>query len=48
MVEDCPEEYIYEMFNASYFKGHSLGLPILGKQENVEKFTKDELKGHYL
>ena len=47
MVEDSPEEYIYEMFNASYFKGHSLGLPILGKQENVEEFTKDELAGHF-
>jgi predicted Zn-dependent peptidase len=48
MVEDSPEEYIYEMFNASYFKGHSLGLPILGKQENVEKFTREELKEHFL
>jgi predicted Zn-dependent peptidase len=47
MVEDSPEEYIYEMFNASYFKGHSLGLPILGKLENVEEFTKDELAGHF-
>jgi len=48
MVEDSPEEYIYEMFNASYFKGHSLGLPILGRQENVEKFTREELKDHFL
>jgi len=48
MVEDSPEEYIYEMFNASYFKGHSLGLPILGIQDNVEKFTRDELKNHFL
>jgi len=47
MVEDSPEEYIYEMFNASYFKGHSLGLPILGKKENVEQFTCDELREHF-
>jgi predicted Zn-dependent peptidase len=47
MVEDNPEEYIYEMFNASYFKGHSLGLPILGKQENIEKFTREELVGYF-
>jgi predicted Zn-dependent peptidase len=47
MVEDSPEEYIYEMFNASYFKGHSLGLPILGKQENVEHFNKKELTDHF-
>jgi predicted Zn-dependent peptidase len=52
MVEDNPEEHIYEMFNSSYFKGHSLGLPILGNQGNVEKFTPEELithfQGHYL
>ncbi|OPX93209.1 MAG: Protease 3 precursor [Syntrophorhabdus sp. PtaB.Bin006] len=47
MVEDNPEEYIYEMFNASYFKGHSLGLPILGKQENIEKFTREELVNYF-
>jgi len=47
MVEDNPEEYIYEMFNASYFKGHSLGLPILGKQENIEKFTREELVDYF-
>ncbi|WP_038002432.1 M16 family metallopeptidase [Syntrophorhabdus aromaticivorans] len=47
MVEDNPEEYIYEMFNASYFKGHALGLPILGKQENIEKFTREELVGYF-
>jgi predicted Zn-dependent peptidase len=46
MVEDNPEEYIYDMFNASYFKGHALGLPILGKEENIEQFTRDMLVEH--
>ncbi|MCX5798660.1 MAG: pitrilysin family protein [Proteobacteria bacterium] len=47
MIEDSPEEYIYDMFNASYFKGHSLGMPILGKQQNVEKFTREMLMEHF-
>ena len=46
MIEDNPEEYIYDMFNASYFKGHPLGLPILGKEENIERFTRDMLVEH--
>ena len=46
MVEDNPEEYIYDMFNASYFNGHPLGLPILGKEENIERFTRDMLVEH--
>jgi predicted Zn-dependent peptidase len=46
MIEDNPEEYIYDMFNASYFMGHPLGLPILGKEENIERFTRDALIEH--
>jgi predicted Zn-dependent peptidase len=46
MIEDNPEEYIYDMFNASYFKGHPLGLPILGKEENIGLFTRDALIEH--
>ncbi len=47
MVEDNPEEYIYDMFNASYFNGHPLGLPILGKEENIEHFTREMLTEHF-
>ncbi|HNT68952.1 MAG TPA: pitrilysin family protein [Syntrophorhabdaceae bacterium] len=47
MIEDNPEEYIYDMFNSSYFKGHSLGMPILGSQQNVEGFAKEQLKGYF-
>lgn len=46
MIEDNPEEYIYDMFNASYFKGHPLGLPILGNEENIDRFTRDMLLEH--
>jgi len=47
MIEDNPEEYVYDMFNASYFKNHSLGMPILGSQQNVEGFTKEQLKEYF-
>jgi len=47
MVEDNPEEYIYDMFNASYFNGHPLGLPILGKEQNIEGFTRKMLVEHF-
>jgi predicted Zn-dependent peptidase len=47
MIEDNPEEYIYDMFNASYFKDHSLGMPILGSQENVEGFAREQLKEYF-
>jgi len=47
MVEDNPEEYIYDMFNASYFRGHPLGMPILGKAENIQEFDADMLLTHF-
>jgi predicted Zn-dependent peptidase len=47
MVEDSPEEYVHEIFNEAYFKGHPLGLPILGKQESVEHFTREGALTHF-
>jgi predicted Zn-dependent peptidase len=43
MIEDNPEEYIFDIFNASYYRDQALGLPILGSVENVEGFTRDML-----
>lgn len=47
MVEDNPEEYIYDMFNASYFKGHALGMSILGTEVTVGHLAKDRLAGYF-
>jgi predicted Zn-dependent peptidase len=47
MVEDTPDEYIYDMFNASYFKDHPLGMTILGTEENVQGFTSGQLQAYY-
>lgn len=47
MVEDSPEEYIFDLFNASYFKNHPLGMTILGTHENIERFTKDDMIEHF-
>lgn len=47
MVEDNPEEYIYDMFNASYFRGHALGMTILGSEEVIEGLTKAGLREHF-
>jgi predicted Zn-dependent peptidase len=38
MVEDTPDEYLGELFNAAYFPGHPLGLPIEGTEERVLTF----------
>ena len=47
MIDDNPEEYVYDLFNATYFSGHPLGMTILGTKENVERFTRDDLLTHF-
>jgi predicted Zn-dependent peptidase len=38
MVEDTPDEFLAELFNAAYFPGHPLGRPIEGTEETVSTF----------
>ncbi|MDR2017865.1 MAG: insulinase family protein [Syntrophobacterales bacterium] len=47
MIDDNPEEYVYDLFNATYFSNHALGMPILGTQKNVERFTKESLLAYF-
>ena len=39
MVEDTPDEYLIELFNAAYFPNHPLGRPIEGTIETVSTFN---------
>jgi predicted Zn-dependent peptidase len=40
MVEDTPEEFLGELFNAAYFPDHSLGRPIEGTVATVSSFDQ--------
>jgi predicted Zn-dependent peptidase len=40
MVEDTPDEFLGELFNAAYFINHPLGRPIEGTAETVSSFNK--------
>ena len=41
MDEDNPENLIHEMFTQNFWRGHPLGLPILGTPETVPQFSRD-------
>lgn len=41
---DSPGEQIFDDFEAYLFKGHSLGYNILGNEESVRSFTKNDLQ----
>ena len=41
MVEDTPDEFLGELFNAAYFPGHPLGRPIEGTEATVSSFDRE-------
>ncbi|MFN2454858.1 MAG: M16 family metallopeptidase [Pyrinomonadaceae bacterium] len=41
MVEDTPDEYLGELFNAAYFPDHPLGRPIEGTAATVSSFSRE-------
>jgi len=43
MIEDTPDEFLAERFNAAYFPDHALGRPIEGTAETVSSFDKKKI-----
>ena len=52
MNQDTPSRYIYNQFHQGFWRGHPIGLPILGTAETIESITRDRLRdykhSHYL
>jgi len=43
MVEDTPDELVYDLFTESFYRGHPLGRPIQGTIASVSSMQKDQL-----
>lgn len=43
-VEDNAEDWIGDLFEEQLFKGHSLGFPVIGKQESIRIFSLKDLQ----
>lgn len=43
MYRDSPDDYLFEEFSNRMFKGHELGRPILGFENTVEAFKREDL-----
>jgi predicted Zn-dependent peptidase len=48
MLEDAPDEHIHDFFEAVFWNGHPLGLPVLGTKERVQDFTRESLTEFFL
>ncbi len=47
MDQDNPDYLVHEIFTQSFWKDHSLGLPILGTRETVKKFERAVVSRFY-
>jgi predicted Zn-dependent peptidase len=47
MVDDTPEEYLGDLFSASYWGGHPLGLPVQGTAGSVERFDRRRVVDYF-
>ncbi len=47
MVEDTPDELIYDMFSDAFYPGHPLGKPIQGTEETVSSFSRRRLLTYF-
>lgn len=46
MNQDTPSRYIYNQFHQGFWRGHPLGLPILGTAETISSIGRDKLMDH--
>ncbi len=46
MYEDTPDDHIYDLFTAQLFDEHQLGRPIIGYDETVSSFSRDDIKAY--
>ena len=47
MEVDNPEYLIHEIFSSNFWKGHSLGRPILGTKQTIRAFDRDHIERYY-
>jgi predicted Zn-dependent peptidase len=45
-AEDDPEDIIHDYFEKAIFPNHSLGYPVIGTEENLRRFRRDDLVSH--
>lgn len=42
-IKDTPEEYIFDIFQEKLFPNCSLGRPIIGTEDKIRKFTREDI-----
>ncbi len=43
MYEDTPDEYVFDLFDRALYPSHAMGRPVIGTEESVRSFSRDDL-----
>ncbi|MGH9852342.1 MAG: M16 family metallopeptidase [Blastocatellia bacterium] len=47
MVEDTPDDVIFDIFCENFYQDHSLGRPVLGAEDSLAKFNREDVQAWY-
>ena len=47
MVEDTPDDLIHDIFARTFWKGHPLGMPVLGNLQTINSIKRDDVVSYY-
>ncbi|MEP7273219.1 MAG: pitrilysin family protein, partial [Acidobacteriota bacterium] len=47
MVEDTPDDLVYEIFSENFYPEHPLGRPILGTPKSLARFRRKQVQDYY-
>lgn len=45
-IEDSPDDLIHDEFEEALYPTHPVGFPVIGRAENIKRFTSDDLFKH--
>lgn len=45
-IEDNPDDLIHDEFEQALYPGHPVGFPVIGRAENISRFSRDDLSDH--
>ncbi|MBI3399435.1 MAG: insulinase family protein [Deltaproteobacteria bacterium] len=47
LVEDTPDDLIHDIFAKAFWKGHPLGMPVLGNFQTVKSINRNDVVSYY-
>jgi predicted Zn-dependent peptidase len=47
MIEDTPDDLIHDLFTSRFWKGHSLGRPVIGNTKTIKSLKREDITSYF-